>query len=199
MTLKLRPPRIHRDSRGRYQHLPKNLWIFGLFGTLLLYGYILERKEAEIEALERQIEAIETTLPTPQPKESQPEGDRAEADRTLELVGRGGVSYYDHEGCLGCNEERRMGNGQILDEAAYTIAIPCEWVLDPQEKHTRQVRYGHTLFVRNDTTSKAVEVTVTDCGGFSKYGRVADVTPAVMDALELATDDTISLWREEGK
>lgn len=97
---------------------------------------------------------------------------------------KGKVSYYSHAGCLGCSENQTMGNGETFDEMASTIAIPCEDVIS--KKH----RYNTMVLVINEDTGKSIEAKVADCGGFSKYNRVADVSKGIYTELAIKTDIT---------
>lgn len=96
----------------------------------------------------------------------------------------GKVSYYSVDGCLGCSENLTMGNGETFDEEAMTIAIPCEDIISKKHRYNTYVR------VENVDTGESVEAKVTDCGGFSKYNRVADVSKGIYKALKIKTDVT---------
>lgn len=96
----------------------------------------------------------------------------------------GKVSYYSHAGCLGCSDNQVMGNGELFDEEAMTIAIPCEDI------RGRKHRYNTQVLVRNVDTGEAVQARITDCGGFSKYNRVADVSKGIYTLLGIKTDRT---------
>lgn len=96
----------------------------------------------------------------------------------------GKVSYYSHAGCLGCSENQTMGNGELFDEEAMTIAIPCEDI------RARKHRYNTSVMITNIDTGKAVQARITDCGGFSKYNRVADVSLGIYKLLGIKTDRT---------
>jgi rare lipoprotein A len=97
---------------------------------------------------------------------------------------QGYVSYYSHEGCLGCSENQTMGNGQPFDETKLTLAVPCEDVL------AKRVRYNTKVTVTNLDTGKKVQATITDCGGFSRHGRVADLSKGLAETLGAKTDKT---------
>jgi rare lipoprotein A len=49
---------------------------------------------------------------------------------------------------------------------------------------------GSKVRITNLDNGKSVEAIVTDRGGFEKLGRIADLTPAVRDALNTKTDIT---------
>lgn len=117
--------------------------------------------------------AIEVPIPTQQPLETPPSGNP-------EVVAEGHVSHYSRAGCLGCDPNFIMANGQPLDDNAMTIAVvPGTLPMGTQVKLT------------NTSNGKEVIATVTDTGGFAKYGRVADLTLAVGNALETKTDNSI--------
>jgi len=95
---------------------------------------------------------------------------------------QGKVSHYSTEGCLGCSASLTMGNGQTLDDTAYTIAVQCEAI------RSGEVSYNTKVRITNIDNGKSVVGTITDCGGFSKYNRIADLTLAVAGALGTKTD-----------
>lgn len=110
---------------------------------------------------------------------------KAEASTRLpvaEAMLEGHVSHYSHAGCLGCNENQIMGNGQPFDENAFTLAVPCELI------HNKSVIYNTKVRVENLDNGKSVEATITDCGGFSKYNRIADLSLAMANTLGTKTD-----------
>lgn len=89
----------------------------------------------------------------------------------------GKVSHYSRAGCLGCSPTLTMANGQPLDDNAMTIAF--NWL--PMNTRVR---------ITNLDTGVSVEATVTDTGGFNRLGRMADLVPAVANALGTKTDVT---------
>lgn len=103
---------------------------------------------------------------------------------------QGYISYYSHEGCLGCTETQTMGNMEPFDETKLTLAVPCEDVI------AKRVRYNTKVSVTNLDTGKKVEATITDCGGFSRHGRVADLSKALAETLGAKTDKTTILIEE---
>ncbi len=91
----------------------------------------------------------------------------------------GEASYYSRAGCLGCDPNVIMANGQPLNDNAFTMAIGAD------RKHL----VGHTARVTSLATGKSVMVRITDTGGFykAKYGhRVADLTIATKTAIGMA-------------
>lgn len=93
----------------------------------------------------------------------------------------GAASFYSRAGCLGCDPQMIMANGQPLNDNALTMAIPAHLV-----------RYvGRKAKVTNPATGLSVVVDITDTGGFNhpKYNtasglpRVADLTIATKNAI----------------
>ena len=92
------------------------------------------------------------------------------------VVMEGEASYYSRAGCLGCDPQMIMANGQPLNDNALTMAIGAD------KKHL----VGRTARVTSLVTGKSVNVRITDTGGFykAKYGhRVADLTVATKQAI----------------
>lgn len=92
------------------------------------------------------------------------------------LTLEGEASYYSRAGCLGCDPNVIMANGQPLNDNALTMAIGANL------KHL----VGHHARVTSLATGKSVTVKITDTGGFykAKYGhRVADLTIATKLAI----------------
>lgn len=95
------------------------------------------------------------------------------------VVLEGEASFYSRAGCLGCDPQVIMANGQPLDDNALTMAIGAD------RKHL----VGYRARVTSLATGKSVVVTITDTGGFykAKYGhRVADLTIATKQAIGMA-------------
>lgn len=88
----------------------------------------------------------------------------------------GEASYYSVAGCLGCDPEAIMANGEKLDDSKMTIALTPEIVkkyklLNDKVKVTN-LGNGHSIYAK-----------VTDTGGFAKYNRVADLSVATKNAI----------------
>lgn len=94
----------------------------------------------------------------------------------------GKVSYYSRGGCLGCSGDLRTGSGEPLDDSRLTLAIPCE--------NVGIIKYGTMARVTNLDNGLSVEVTINDCGGFTRHGRIADLSLATYNALEAKTDQS---------
>lgn len=88
---------------------------------------------------------------------------------------RGKVSHYSRAGCLGCNESLKMANGEPLDDTKPTIAF-------------NHLPMNTRVRITNLDNGRSMEAVVTDTGGFGKYNRIADLTPAVYEYLETKTD-----------
>lgn len=97
----------------------------------------------------------------------------------------GYVSYYSMAGCLGCSKSMKMGNGQPFDENAMTLAVPCEKI------RSKELKYGTFVVVTNTSNGKTIKAKITDCGGFSKYNRIADLSKGLANILEAKTDKSI--------
>lgn len=87
----------------------------------------------------------------------------------------GKVSHYSRAGCLGCSPTLTMANGEPLDDNRLTIAF-------------NKAPLNSRVLLTNLDNGKSVEATVTDTGGFESLGRIADLVPAVANALETKTD-----------
>lgn len=90
---------------------------------------------------------------------------------------KGTASYYSRAGCLGCNENFIMANGQPLDDSALTLALTPEIVNEHK-------LLNDMVTIQNVKTGSTVKARVTDTGGFGRLGRVADLSVATRDALK---------------
>jgi rare lipoprotein A (peptidoglycan hydrolase) len=80
------------------------------------------------------------------------------------------ASYYSEEGCIGCREDLLMANGERFYNENYTIAMNV-------------VPLGSWVRITNPLTNDTTLARVTDTGGFTQLGRVADLSPAVKKAI----------------
>lgn len=87
----------------------------------------------------------------------------------------GKASYYSIAGCIGCGPDRIMANGQRLDDTRYTLA-------------NNEIPLNTMVIVENTRNGKKEIAKVTDRGGFSRYGRIADLSLALAQAIDLKTD-----------
>lgn len=145
--------------------------------TLDLRSPILIQNPVVIES--RLIEVIQEASPSTEVMESTPS---AVVEDEITVLYDGKVSYYSHAGCLGCNDKQIMGNGHPFDENAMTLAIPCEDIISGEYK------YGTKVTVTNNDTFLSSDATITDCGGFSKYNRIADLSAGLYKKLGAKTD-----------
>lgn len=90
----------------------------------------------------------------------------------------GKVSYYSKDGCIGCNAAQKMANGQIFNENAMTLAH-------------NSIPLNTKVTVKNLTNGLFTTAIVTDRGGFTKYGRVADLSKGLYEAIAANTDKSI--------
>lgn len=88
---------------------------------------------------------------------------------------QGKVSFYSKDGCLGCSTNQTMANGQIFNENAMTLA------------HNR-IPLNTKVKVINQDNGLFAYATVTDRGGFEKYGRIADLSKGLYEAIGAKTD-----------
>ena len=92
------------------------------------------------------------------------------------LTWNGQASVYTEAGCLGCDPELIMANGEKLDDKKLTIAMLPE-VVNQHKLLNDKVR------ITNQTNGLFVEARVTDTGGFGKYNRIADLNKATAEAI----------------
>jgi len=89
----------------------------------------------------------------------------------------GTASYYSRAGCLGCNKNFTMANGQRLDDQRLTLAMT------PFAVRTYKL-LNKKVTIRNRRTGASVVATVTDTGGFARYRRIADLSVATKLAIK---------------
>ena len=130
---------------------------------------------------ERVIE-IKYSEPVLEATESSKVKETSLAPNEVKILYSGKVSYYSKLGCLGCSENQIMGNGKPFDENALTLAIPCEDIISGKYKYNTLVK------VVNQDNFKQEDAVITDCGGFSKYNRIADLSLGLAEKLEATTD-----------
>ncbi|MCG3176868.1 MAG: hypothetical protein MOGMAGMI_01832 [Candidatus Omnitrophica bacterium] len=113
-----------------------------------------------------------TPTPTTTPIKPSPTP-QVNASKRVSMTGK--VSHYSRVGCLGCSATLTMANGESLDDNRLTIAF-------------NKLPMNTQVRLTNLDNGKSVVATVTDTGGFEKLGRIADLVPAVAQALETKTD-----------
>lgn len=89
----------------------------------------------------------------------------------------GKVSYYSHDGCLGCGVNQITASGEKFDEEAMTLAF-------------NRLPMKTVVLVTNLNTGTSVVAKVNDRGGFESHGRIADLSKGLFLALGAKTDVT---------
>ena len=82
----------------------------------------------------------------------------------------GFASYYTESGCLGCNGNLLMANGQRLNDSIPTLAF-------------MRTALNSLVEVINLENGLSTTAQVTDRGGFESYGRIADLNLATARAI----------------
>lgn len=82
----------------------------------------------------------------------------------------GEASYYSFDGCIGCNANRIMANGEVLDDMKKTLAF-------------NELPMNTEVKVTNLSNGQSTMATVTDTGGFDKYNRIADLSVATKNII----------------
>lgn len=106
----------------------------------------------------------------------------------------GTASYYSKDGCLGCNANQIMANGEKFQEGDFTLAM-------------NHLPLNTLVRVTNTDNDIRVVARVTDTGCFNQKGRdmnakngvictnnldrIADLSKALAEAIELKTDVSI--------
>jgi len=86
------------------------------------------------------------------------------------VVIEGIASYYSDAGCVGCRDDRIMANGEVFDESAMTLAM-------------NDLPLDTSVLVINSSTGESRRARVTDTGGFSTLGRIADLSLGLKEAI----------------
>lgn len=188
-----------RQRRIKRDRILKRMMIFTIFSlvvfTILSFNSPEAGSSAKIKP-EKEIAKVEIIKPTSTPSPTPLEPTIApkiykvpsptitpletNSSGNSEVFSQGHVSHYSRAGCLGCDPNMIMANGQPLDDNAFTIAVP-----------PRTLAMGTRVKLINTDNGKEVIATVTDTGGFAKYNRIADLTLAVGNALETKTDQSV--------
>jgi len=135
--------------------------------------YPINIKESELDKII--LESIEKECPKDKPELVKTRENKVEGSNG-ELTWNGQASVYTEEGCLGCDENLIMANGEKLDDTKLTIAMLPE-VVNQYKLLNDKVR------ITNQTNGLFVEARVTDTGGFGKYNRIADLNKATAEAI----------------
>jgi len=98
----------------------------------------------------------------------------APAQPAYTTIATGTASYYSEAGCLGCSPGLIMHNGEPFQDENITLSLTP----DLYRKYKNQY-----VLVTNTTNGQSVLAKVTDSGGFARYNRVADLSPATKQAI----------------
>lgn len=85
-------------------------------------------------------------------------------------VWEGIASYYSVDGCLGCSPNLHMANGEPLRDENLTLAF-------------MRAPLNSMVLVTNMDNDLSVVAKVTDRGGFEPYGRIADLSLGLKNAI----------------
>lgn len=99
------------------------------------------------------------------------------ATPTPDKIWHGLASYYSKAGCIGCSPTLTTASGEKLDDNKLTLAVTPEMV-----KNYKLM--GKYVLVTNTKNKKSVRAKINDTGGFSKYGRIADLNLATKNAID---------------
>lgn len=191
-------PKNHKPSQPKmrrpyyknlYQEqLKTNKWLLFACGVIAILGltygtachHRINNQKNEIQALQLELErSLDVVL---EHIESYNQLLLEYKDCTEKLpkpkVSTGKVSYYSHDGCIGCSPNQIMANGKPFDENAMTLAH-------------NQIPLNTRVSVTNLDNNKTVQAVVTDTGGFNRYNRVADLSKGLYEALNAKTDISI--------
>jgi hypothetical protein len=98
------------------------------------------------------------------------EAESVEGCRLTNQVWTGRATYYSRAGCLGCNPQRIMANGEVLNDSRRTLAF-------------NRTRLNVRVLVENTQTNRRTVAVVTDRGGFESYGYIADLSVATRNSI----------------
>lgn len=117
--------------------------------------------------------AIPTEEPTPTPEPTYAPEFEVEIEKGCIKTGvswKGEASYYSANGCLGCRSDQLMANGERFNQWALTLAF-------------MRLPLNSTVLVTNLENGISSLARVTDRGGFEPYGRLADLSLGLKDAI----------------
>lgn len=86
-------------------------------------------------------------------------------------VWTGTASYYSWNGCMGCDPNRIMANGEVLNDMNKTLAF-------------NHLPMNTEVVVTNLSNGLKTTAKVTDTGGFDSLGRIADLSVATKEVLK---------------
>ena len=156
----------------------KKLMIF-LAGAIISFA-LVRIYDAEMKAVEWRDSQVGMYI-SPLPDNWEQPEPISEIEIEPEYILKGKASYYSFDGCLGCNENRIMANGEQLDDNKYTVALYPRLF----RKYKNQI-----VTIENLDNGKKINCKVTDSGGFEKYNRIADLSKIAYNFLEVKTDIT---------
>lgn len=139
---------------------------------------VVETKEAG-ESAKTKVEPSPSPTPEPEKEQSMFNGlvKTAQAKEIDSIKGE--ASWYHTNGCMGCDANLIMANGEKLNDDAYTVALPPHIVNDYK-------LLNDNVKITNTENGKIVIAKVTDTGGFyelTKGKRIADLSKATKEAL----------------
>ena len=139
-----------------------------LFASTNLLGYG-QRQTAMASPLVEKPAIVAPAAPTATPVPT--------ATPTPAKIWHGLASYYSKSGCIGCSPTLTTASGEKLDDNKLTLAVTPEMV----KNHKLMGKY---VLVTNTKNKKSVMAKINDTGGFSKYGRIADLNLATKNAID---------------
>lgn len=151
--------------------------------SIILFNFLvhnIDRQDTKkFNNLEHRVDALEQQM---QKAKSDIEvlGSTDEVSIKPSAILQGKASVYSEAGCLGCSTTLTMANGEKLDDDRATLALPCSY--DINGRCSLSLALGTKVRIVSET-GRAVVATVTDSGGFKKYGRVADLSLATAKAI----------------
>lgn len=157
----------------------KKWFFFTIIVFLSIFGVLMALKRAKTP------QPIISPIPPVSNDLTPPKEEISNLDN--ELTGNkltGEASYYTVDGCLGCNPQRIMANGEKLDDTRKTIACNL-------------LPLNTKVLVKNSNNGLVTEAVVTDRGGFGKYGRVADLSKAVKEEIRCGGLCLVEIWPAE--
>lgn len=140
-------------------HLRLIYFIAGLLVGFILGLIIIAGKKA--------LEPIKSPIPT----EKAVKIEATPSPKPPQRPTYGKASYYSEDGCIGCDPDRIMANGERLDDDRPTVAY-------------NHLPLNTRVTITNLGNGKTVTVPVTDRGGFEAHGKIADLSLATKNALQ---------------
>lgn len=129
--------------------------------------YLLSAVANAITPEQEILSPLPSVKPSPSPGWEEPEATESAKKQTFWT---GYASWYSVDGCIGCNKDRIMANGQKLQDNKKTVAF-------------NRLPLGSIVKIRNMENDMITTAEVTDTGGFERLGKIVDLTPAVRDAI----------------